>query len=83
MIGSLWSGDFPVTGDSWTIGLMAIGYCLLGWLVIDRQPRLRIGWLLLIGGTIQAFSLLATWWAVGEAADAGCGRSAGTLIIAA
>jgi len=63
VFGSLWSGDFPVTGDSWTIGLMAIGYCLLGWLVLSRQPTLRIGWLLLIGGAIQAWSLLATWWA--------------------
>jgi signal transduction histidine kinase len=67
--GSVRSGDFPGTGDRWTIGAMAIGYCVLGWLVLTRQPRLRIGWLLLAGGAIQAWSFIATWWAWGGVSE--------------
>jgi signal transduction histidine kinase len=62
MVASLRSDGFPGNGDSWTLGAVAIGYCALGWLVASRQPELPIGWLLLAGGAVQAWSFLATWW---------------------
>ena len=58
------SEGFPGNGDSWTLGAVAIGYCVLGRLVVSRQPTLPIGWLLLAGGAVQAWSLLASWWAL-------------------
>jgi two-component system, NarL family, sensor kinase len=63
-IGSLRSGNFPGSGDSWTLGAVAIGFAALGWLVVSRQPTLPIGWLLLGGGAVQAWSFLASWWAL-------------------
>ena len=36
IVGSLQSEGFPGNGDSWTLGAVAIGYCLLGW--PRRQP---------------------------------------------
>ncbi len=64
IVGSLQSEGFPGNGDSWTLGAVAIGFCLLGRLVVSRQPTLPIGWLLLAGGAVQAWSLLASWWAL-------------------
>ena len=64
IVGSLQSEGFPGNGDSWTIGAVAIGYCVLGRLVVSRQPTLPIGWLLLAGGAVQAWSLLTSWWAL-------------------
>lgn len=72
IVGSLRTGDFPGSGDAWTLGVVAIGYSILGWLVSDRQPALPIGWLMLGGGAIQAWSFLATWWTMqGLVGDAG------------
>lgn len=61
IMGSLHTGDLPGNGDSWALGLSAIGQAVLGWSVLRRGPRLRIGWLLLCGGAVGAATFLASW----------------------
>lgn len=64
MVGSLHTGRLPGNGSGWSIGLVAVGYGGLGWLVAGRRPQILIGWLLLAGGLAEALGFLADWWAV-------------------
>ena len=63
VVGSLHSGDLPGNGDNWSLGVVAVGYGWLGWLVAGRRPELPIGWLLLAGGVASALAFTANWWA--------------------
>ena len=63
VVGSTHTGDLPGNGDSWALGLGAVVQAALGWSVIGRQARLRIGWLLLCGGALGTATFLASWWA--------------------
>lgn len=62
VVGSIASGDLPGNGDSWAIGVVAIGYAALGWTVVGRRPTLRLGWIMLVGGLLAAASSTTTWW---------------------
>lgn len=63
VVGSLHTGDLPGNGDSWMLGVTAMAQAALGWAVLARQPRLRIGWLLLCGGALGTATFLMSWWA--------------------
>jgi len=63
IVGSLRSGQLPGNGANWSLGVVAVGYALLGWMVTGRRPQLPIGWLLLAGGLASAAAFTASWWA--------------------
>src|SRR5882672_4715171 len=63
VVGSVHTGDLPGNGDSWVLGLAAMGHAVLGWMVAGRRPQLRIGWLMLGGGLVGTTAYLASWWA--------------------
>lgn len=63
VVGSLHSGALPGNGSNWSLGLVAVGYSWLGWMVAGRRPELPIGWLLLAGGVVSAMAFTADWWA--------------------
>jgi len=63
IVGSLHTGNLPGNGANWSLGLVAVGYAWLGWMVAGRRPELPIGWLLLAGGVASAAAFTAGWWA--------------------
>ena len=63
VVGSIHSGDLPGNGDSWALGLTAMGQAALGWTIVGWRPQLRIGWLMLCGGLVGTTTYLASWWA--------------------
>src|SRR3712207_4642467 len=62
-VGALWTAEVPGNGNEWTLGLVATGYCVIGWLVTSRRPSLPVGWSMLTGGAVVAWAFLTSWWA--------------------
>jgi signal transduction histidine kinase len=62
-VAALTTSDIPGSGNEWYLGIVTIGYGVLGWLVANRRPALPIGWSLLAGGAIHGLSFFAAWWA--------------------
>ena len=63
-VAALSTTTIPGNGNEWILGVVAIGYSVLGWLVASRRPGLPIGWCMLAAGSIQARgSFWASWWA--------------------
>ncbi len=63
IVGSLRSGDLAGNGDSWALGVVAVGQTALGWLILGRRPGLRMGWLFSCGGAFCCVAFLSDWWA--------------------
>ena len=62
-VAALSTTTIPGNGNEWILGVVAIGYSVLGWLVASRRPALPIGWCMLAAGSILGWSFLASWWA--------------------
>jgi signal transduction histidine kinase len=61
-VGSLRSGELPGNGNTWSLGIVAIGFAALGWMTIAHRRDLRIGWVMLVGGMLSAAAFLTAWW---------------------
>ncbi|MFI7610052.1 histidine kinase [Nonomuraea terrae] len=48
--GSVLAGEQPFAAGGWVFIIVSWGFSGLGWLLADRRPELRYGWLLLITG---------------------------------
>lgn len=62
VVGSLRTGELPGNGNTWSLGIVAIGFAALGWMTLAHRHDLRIGWAMLAGGMLSAATFLTAWW---------------------